>query len=64
MIKIDTYRVRTDKWHRTWQAEWDTCLFACRAYTKTGVTWKALRWHRRGIDVRQYLKARQKEQNA
>lgn len=45
MIHIDTYRITTDRWHRTWQAEWDGCQRAPRAWTERGVTRKALRWH-------------------
>ena len=48
------YRVRTDVNHpkrhvrkawygRTWQAEWDGCLWAPRAYTKAGLLRKASR---------------------
>ena len=48
------YRVRTTTNHpkrwvrrawygRTWQAEWDGCLWAARAYTEAGVLRKAAR---------------------
>lgn len=56
--EIHTYRIKTDKWKRTWQAEWDYCLYACRAYTKRGVIRKAKRWYKNGVDVKQYMDAR------
>lgn len=37
------YRSSSDKWHRNWQAEWTGCQRAVRAYTKRGVTRRALR---------------------
>lgn len=46
MIKIDYYRIKTDRWHRTWQAEWEGCLKAPRAWTSRGITRKARRWVR------------------
>lgn len=51
MIRIDTYRISPgrDRWRRTWQAEWDGCQRAVRAYTERGVYAKALRAARRGL---------------
>lgn len=58
---LTTYRIKTDRWKRTWQAEWDYCLYACRAYTKRGVIRKAKRWYKNGVDVKQYMDARRQE---
>jgi hypothetical protein len=44
VIEIDTYRVSSDKWRRTWQAEWNGCQRAPRAWTELGVRRKAIRW--------------------
>jgi hypothetical protein len=50
---IDCYRVKTDRWHRTWQAEWvnpstgNYCPRAPRAWTLSGLYRKSLRWYRR-----------------
>ena len=33
----------SDRWHRTWQAEWDDCSRAVRAWTRQGVIRKAAR---------------------
>lgn len=56
---IDTYRIGirsvkgfrqltrpVDRWFRTWQAEWETCRTAPRAWTEAGVLRKARRWRR------------------
>lgn len=32
-----------DRWHRCWQAEWDGCERAVRAWTEVGVRRKAMR---------------------
>lgn len=37
-------RGRPDRWLRTWQAEWDGCKRAPRAWTERGVRRKAARW--------------------
>lgn len=37
-------RGRPDRWLRTWQAEWDGCKRAPRAWTERGVLRKARRW--------------------
>lgn len=50
---IDTYRVTTDRWKRTWQAEWvnpatqDYPQSVPRAWTRRGVLRKAWRQYRR-----------------
>lgn len=44
MIHIDYYRVTTDRWRRTWQAEWQGCERAPRAWTRRGIERRALRW--------------------
>lgn len=36
-------RRTSDRWHRTWQAEWNGCQRAVRAYTRLGVIRKAAR---------------------
>ena len=56
---IDTYRIgyhptvrglftrllrHPDRWRRSWQAEWEGCKRAPRAWTESGVHRKALRW--------------------
>lgn len=46
-LGIDVYRIRTDRWRRTWQAEWPECETAPRAWTRRGVVFKALKWRRR-----------------
>lgn len=38
------YRVTTDRWFRTWQAEWEGCCRAPRAWTLPGLKRKACRW--------------------
>lgn len=42
-----SYRPSTDRWRRNWQAEWEGCRWAPRAWTKTGVIRKAKRWRAR-----------------
>ncbi len=40
-MSVYYYRVQQHKkhwWHRTWQAEWDNCLWAQRGYTRLGVS--------------------------
>ena len=48
MINIDVYRILEPNkrrwWKRTWQAEWDGCQWAPRAFTEAGCYRKALRW--------------------
>lgn len=61
MLPIDTYRIKTDRFKRTWQAEWEGCFYACRAYTKRGVIRKAKRWQKWGTDFKRYKKARDEE---
>lgn len=74
MIEIDTYRIgggrrlphwahrwHVDFWFRSWQAEWDGCLHAPRAWTERGVTRKAVRWINRGTDIRKYNRLRRRE---
>lgn len=56
---IDTYRIgyhplnrplwfrllhHPDRWRRSWQAEWDGCKRAPRAWTQAGAHRKAKRW--------------------
>ncbi len=45
MIHFDVYRITTDRWHRTWQCEWEgaPCARAVRAWTRRGVERKAWR---------------------
>lgn len=38
-----TWRKSTDRWHRTWQCEWEGCSRAVRAWTRQGVLRKAVR---------------------
>lgn len=38
----------TRPWRRTWQAEWEGCEWAPRAYTESGIRRRAERWHRHG----------------
>ena len=40
--------VKKHWWCRTWQAEWDGCEWAPRAYTKRGIERRARRVHRGG----------------
>jgi hypothetical protein len=51
MPKVQVYRVQENKrprWlYRTWQAEWDECPRAPRAWTRAGVERKARQWQRR-----------------
>lgn len=59
MVEVDIYRVQRGKpWYRrTWQAEWDGCLWASRGYTRRGVVggaWVRRHWGR--ID-RLYVRA-------
>lgn len=42
-------RGSSDRWGRCWQAEWDGCQRAPRAWTRRGVLRKGERWRRRGI---------------
>lgn len=37
------HRRSSDRWRRCWQAEWTGCQRAVRAWTKRGVTRRALR---------------------
>lgn len=37
-------RVPRKPWYRTWQAEWDGCQRAPRAWTRRGIERKATRW--------------------
>lgn len=50
------YRVKTDRWHRSWQAEFDIpqWKFCPRAYTRAGARRKAFRWMKRAIDERRH----------
>lgn len=43
-----TRRVPEHWWNRTWQAEWDGCDWAPRAYTRWGIERRATRWRRQG----------------
>lgn len=48
MIHLEVYRITTDRWRRTWQAEWDGLgTNAVRAWTNHGVRRKANRQFRR-----------------
>ena len=63
MTGVTVYRVRQSRNHpkryvraawygRTWQAEWDDCMWAPRAYTEAGVRRKAarqMRWSPRHV---------------
>ena len=40
-------RVPTRPWRRTWQAEWNGCQSAPRAFTRWGIRRKAERWANR-----------------
>ena len=48
MTRINVYRVYRAEdrrwWKRTWQAEWEGCMWCPRAYTQPGVHRKAMRW--------------------
>lgn len=37
------YKGTSDRWRRTWQAEWDGCEYAPRAYTERGVVRRSRR---------------------
>jgi hypothetical protein len=41
-------RVPERWWKRTWQAEWEDCDWAPRAYTRWGIERRATRWHGNG----------------
>lgn len=49
-------RWHTDKWFRSWQAEWEhgACLWCPRAWTQRGAVRKARRWFRRGTDIKRH----------
>lgn len=60
MPNFTAYNIKTDRWHRKWQAEWDDplvissdmCFAACRAYTRNGAIRKCKRWYKNGTDVK------------
>lgn len=39
----EMYRRSSDRWRRCWQAEWDGCTYAVRAWTRRGVERRARR---------------------
>lgn len=41
-------RVPERWWKRTWQAEWEGCDWAPRAYTRQGIERRSARWRRNG----------------
>lgn len=43
-------RVRKAWYGRTWQAEWERCPWAPRAYTERGVRRKAARWSGQSLE--------------
>lgn len=44
------------RWGRPWQAEWEDCWYAPRAWTRQGAIRKALRWYRNGTDWKRHMR--------
>jgi hypothetical protein len=60
---FEVYRVRQSATHperhvrkawygRTWQAEWQDCVWCPRGYTRSGALRKARRWQKRSLERR------------
>lgn len=47
-------RFKTDKWLRSWQAEWADCMWSPRAWTRDGAIRKAARWRATGADIERH----------